>query len=152
MCEGVLSHRRQSAPLTVLMPNEVLSDPPSPKASHLWHMCDVSISCCVIFIFIFFYGDFSPVRVCIFWRGSKGKSEDATWKVASHKSKCSPLFGFGFWFHSFCFCFRMFFLLVSVRLGLWAVYLGTGSGKDRVGSDMYQRLEAQKIESHARSQ
>lgn len=24
------------------------------RGSHLWHMCDVSISCCVIFIFIFF--------------------------------------------------------------------------------------------------
>lgn len=134
MCEGVLSHRRQSAPLTVLMPNEVLSAPAtfpgsssnsnaiplhSPKVSRTCGICVTFQYPVAWFLFSYFFIWRFPPGACVCSQESRGKCEDATWKVASHKSKCSPLFGFGFWLHSFLFLFSH----VSPRLGLWAVYL-----------------------------
>lgn len=74
MCEGVLSHRRQSAPLTVLMPNEVLFHPAhSPfllaLVAYVWRFNILLRD----FYFHIFYGDFPGACVWAWGRYVKSR-------------------------------------------------------------------------------
>jgi len=144
MCEGVLSHRRQSAPLTVLMPNEVLSPPSHPPLSRTCGICVTFQYPVAWFLFSYFLWRFSR---CVCVRLLREKSQ-VTNQNARH------CLAFAFWFHSVCFCFRMFFLLASLRLGLWAVYLGGLARGLPPYICVYPHLSGLvvQIESHASSQ